>query len=1025
MIDWLVVWGAAQVGGAIARPILEELAKGALEEYVTDFFKDCLGDLVEGLKPDDLKKAYGLALKEFLKLVEEELEFNQFQPAQIKEFKQPLKKFVQDERIAATLGLAFQEECRSIPARELIKVWKELDSPYLPDAFDWGQISKGYIRAVKILLKNSSELREIFSAQNLEQIAANTANLAGIQPDFNLAKYAETIQEQYGNLKLDSLDSSSSAYNGLRLWKIFVPQTVRECQEFLPQVFDIPKDRLKELRERGEIDDIELEKYHLEESRRRYVSQSPRSVLEMLQEPDKNYVVILGDPGSGKSTLLQYLALDWAEKPLRELPAHPLPLLIELRLYARDKAAGKCNSFLEFLHQGNVVTKLNQLDLDEKLREGNVLALFDGVDEVFDSQLREEVINDIHGFTNDYPPVRVVVTSRWLGYKAQRLRDAEFQHFMLQDFENEQVTTFIERWHELTFGGDGTEQKLREQKEARLKKAVTDSKAIKQLAVNPLLLTMMAILNRHQELPRDRARLYERASEVLLHQWDIERNLIDQNLDPRTIDVSEKQAILRRVADYMQSSKDGLKGNVISAKELKKILRNSLKELDIQNPKKVAGIMLDQLRNRNFILCDLGANNYAFVHRTFLEYFVAESFLYRFKEAQDLSFDAFKKATFGEHWCDESWREVLLLISGNIYPSFVKKVIFYLLSLDDESGKEQNVFLALDCFIEISHRLSNPKELSDVLLSKVKDVLPTVQNQEKYCPDKNFGGVIITQKIQTQIKLLRYLDQLWLDKQSLVSYLESLLDLDCKGLYHEIVNFLVYLSDNKEKLLSWLKVQIKTRRDDYFIEEVVGYHLTWYGINDLESIKIIIKMLEEEFNSLPIDTNNEFWERIIYSDNIRVDILKFLDEKALHYLSSFDVLPELQENFLRYLAYKRNNLFDVDSILKFHAQNSPHQGIRSSAVRILGLSQHSELWLFDFLKSLLLTDTFHRDPGNGYYYSHNIRTNILEILLNKYEQKVDLTPIFIERIQNDPDEQVRDYATKQLEKLKSVAEDKS
>jgi predicted NACHT family NTPase len=73
------------------------------------------------------------------------------------------------------------------------------------------------------------------------------------------------------------------------------------------------------------------------------------------------------------------------------------------------------------------------------------------LDEVFDPVQREEVITDIHRFTNDYPNVRVIVTSRIIGYKPQRLRDAEFRHFMLQDLESEQIQDFIYRWHELTF----------------------------------------------------------------------------------------------------------------------------------------------------------------------------------------------------------------------------------------------------------------------------------------------------------------------------------------------------------------------------------------------------------------------------------------------------------------------------------------------------------------------------------------------------------------------------------------------
>ncbi|MEL6604081.1 MAG: NACHT domain-containing protein, partial [Cyanobacteria bacterium J06614_10] len=257
--------------------------------------------------------------------------------------------------------------------------------------------------------------------------------------------------------------------------------------------------------------------------------------------------VILGDPGSGKSTLLRALALSWADRSLAELRDEPIPLLIELRLYAQDKEKGICNDFLEYLHRGNTACRLNQLELDELLKAGKAVALFDGVDEVFDPALREAVVTDIHRFSNRYPAVQMVVTSRWLGYKAEALRNAEFAHYMLQDLNDEQIEDFLERWHGLTFTAGQKEE--RERKQGRLQKAIEESKAIRELAGNPLLLTMMAILNRSQELPRDRARLYERASEVLLYQWDVEEKLYEQeDLKNWQIDVRDKQAMLRKVA---------------------------------------------------------------------------------------------------------------------------------------------------------------------------------------------------------------------------------------------------------------------------------------------------------------------------------------------------------------------------------------------------------------------------------------------------------------------------------------------
>ena len=266
--------------------------------------------------------------------------------------------------------------------------------------------------------------------------------------------------------------------------------------------------------------------------------------------------------------------MQWTELPLKDLPLKPIPLLIELRTYVRNHDSNKCQNFLEFLEKGRGVTyHLPQQELHGKLQNGDAIVMFDGLDEVFDPAKREEITTDIKQFINDYKNVRVIVTSRVIGYKPQQLRDAEFYHFMLQDLESEQVDDFIQRWHNLTYQNEGEREWNRE----RLKRAIKDYSAIKQLSGNPLLLTMIAILNRHQELPRDRAELYHQASRVLLQQWDMQRALIDAKIDPITIDYKDKQEILRRVANFMQQNKEGLAGNLIDGNDLENIIKDYLK----------------------------------------------------------------------------------------------------------------------------------------------------------------------------------------------------------------------------------------------------------------------------------------------------------------------------------------------------------------------------------------------------------------------------------------------------------------
>ena len=182
------------------------------------------------------------------------------------------------------------------------------------------------------------------------------------------------------------------------------------------------------------------------------------------------------------------------------------------------------------------------------------------------------MINDIERFSSQFANARSSSRRAWWAIKPQRLRDAEFRHFMLQDLDSGQITDFMYRWHEVTFDDPVQAAPKRD----RLQKAIRESKSIALLAGNPLLLTMMAVLNRNQELPRDRADLYAQASRVLLHQWDTERALADFPGMSNEIGLREKTDILRRIAAHMQAAPGGLKGNLIDGPTLTGLIEDYL-----------------------------------------------------------------------------------------------------------------------------------------------------------------------------------------------------------------------------------------------------------------------------------------------------------------------------------------------------------------------------------------------------------------------------------------------------------------
>ncbi len=120
-------------------------------------------------------------------------------------------------------------------------------------------------------------------------------------------------------------------------------------------------------------------------------------------------------------------------------------------------------------------------------------------------------------------------------------------------------------------------------------------------------------------------------------------------------------------------------------------------------PDRAARALIEQLRGRNFMLCFMGGGNYAFVHRTFLEYFCAEAIVDRFQVEQTLTLDALKVEIFG-HWPDETWHEVLRLVAGRLAPKFVKEILDWLLQQPDPNQSCNHIFLAARCVSEVRNR---------------------------------------------------------------------------------------------------------------------------------------------------------------------------------------------------------------------------------------------------------------------------------------------------------------------------------
>lgn len=929
MLEWLAATASVELGKLVLEQVLN-LGKAALEDYVKDFFKDCIKGGIARVNAETLKKPMAEAIGFFIKRFVKELQINDVAETSIEHhYKAAIKRFVQDKAVRPILGKAFEPNCKQIGYAQLQQIWtqqyQEAGWQFPAEEFDWRGVSKEYVFEVKGIIKASAELRSLLEAELLETIAQNTANLSTqISPGFDVAKYRESLQCSYGYLKLYTLDSTDRT-DAIRLWNIFIEQTVREALP--PLRYELPLDLKRQLQEQGQLE-TDLSPEALESYRQEYFQQPVRKILEAVAESQQ--AVILGDPGAGKSTLLQYLALGWVEGK-----TDALPLLIELREYA----IAQTNNFLEFLHCGRGVDwQFDQQQLHQYLQENPALVMFDGLDEVFDRATQAAIVGDIIRFSQQYSKSQILVTSRTIGYNPDRLQQAGFSHFTIQALDTDEIHEFIDRWYTLALGNNADKLRL----VTRLKDAIANSKAIQNLADNPLLLTMMAILNRRQELPRDRADLYDQASRVLLYHWDVDHKRLQLPMD--AIGRREKQEMLRAIAYEMQAGEQGLKGNLISSERLTHILTSYLRDQFFSEPREKANSMIQQLRERNFILCYCGNDTYGFVHRTFLEYFCALEIVIRFEKQRTLTFEQLRDDVFGQHWQDETWHEVLQLICGSIDAKFVEKIIEYLRWHPlGEKCKFINLFLAANCLAEVNS-CSEIQAVSQRLFDHLKWMRTYVDNYIKSTgeEDRGINGHNLS----------------WIDEilsQSIEAIAET-------------------WRDNSETY-DWLAEQTQCALSSYdqFFEAA-----RWTAV----------RMIGKYYYNHP-------------------DALLLLRQRGQHDESGY-----VRGAALWALAEKHHDHPDTFLLLESHLKD-PHQNVQWTVVDAIAHYFPTNAGVFELLCNIARSFPFTREYDSW----HNPRQIALQALLTHYPTHTTTLELLHDKTENDPDEQLREWARQQLERL--------
>lgn len=434
-----------------------------------------------------------------------------------------------------------------------------------------------------------------------------------------------------------------------------------------------------------------LKPFENEPTARKFQPLSPVAALSQYPR-----LVVLGNAGTGKSTMLRALAVASATGQIEGLP--DLPVIISLPEFARSSAPRLLDYTirrLETVLGGNSRREF----IEEKLSKGQILLLFDGLDEIqprHDAGMEliyRAVSEQLNRLAKKYPAASIVVSCRRAGWRNTL---PEFKPLELVELGWEDIQDFIRRWSAV---------RRRPELFRPLAAALLQSTGLRALAANPLLLALICLVyERRSDLPQRRSELFEWCIEALLEEAENRRSPETSHLKPEY-----KRALLRKVAlhFHLRHQRD------FPREEMLQVVNPFLAELGLNN-EAISGT-LEELVSEQGLLREQADGMFGFAHISLQEYFAAEAIA-------ENQYYGFLPKVLEHPW----WQEVIVLLSGLGNSDRVLRLI----QASNSEKRYRTVSLACRCLAN-QPPLDNPDLAASVLVEAMQLVLDVAVGYEE------------------------------------------------------------------------------------------------------------------------------------------------------------------------------------------------------------------------------------------------------------------------------------------------------
>ena len=438
-------------------------------------------------------------------------------------------------------------------------------------------------------------------------------------------RYLERVHQQCNVLPLAAMGGEEGVGDEVSLEQVYVDLDTKTRVPLTEEEKAARKDEISFLMREGD-----------RESR-------PLTALEATTQEHR--LALLGDPGSGKSTFVRQLAARTArahlanEAPFPEWELGLVPALVTLRELAPVLAALDFNGLSEAAKERRLVETVREFlatqlhackaqdwddCLEDALLAGDVLLIFDGLDEVAEA-CRGRVRQAVGALVQTYGNLRrVIVTCRERSYTGDAMLSG-FTQRTLAPFDEDKIKDFVTGWYRAQHNLGRLRKAVAEDHASDLQRAALDDD-LRDLASNPMLLTTMALIHQREVgLPKERVRLYSLAVQVLLTRWQKRKGfLVSSELAAVLGDDLKLRALLERLAyEAHQGQADRSRAADLQRKDILAILEEPAYLGNVG----LAGEFLDYVDQRAGLLVGRGGvdegrapKTYTFPHRTFQEY---------------------------------------------------------------------------------------------------------------------------------------------------------------------------------------------------------------------------------------------------------------------------------------------------------------------------------------------------------------------------------------------------------------------